>query len=123
MVDGYDNICDVIHESPQTIKVYSYITSQNVITFFCLYSWPDKSYKCYSTVTCKVLLNQPHSKLGQYWTVRCSMLTRQSSRGGFVVERLLHKLRDSIWMAMSYGTLTRNVPYFPLSSPTFIFIF
>ena len=25
---------------------------------------------CYSTVTCIVLLNRPHSKLGQHWAVR-----------------------------------------------------
>ena len=35
---------------------------------------------CYSTITCKVLLNQPHSKLGQNCAVRCSILTRHNIR-------------------------------------------
>ena len=37
-------------------------------------------YKCCSTVTCKVLMNRPHHKLGQYCTARCSILTTYATR-------------------------------------------
>ena len=39
-----------------------------------------KTNMCCSTITCKVLLNQPHSKLGQHCTVRCSILTKPINR-------------------------------------------
>ena len=31
----------------------------------------NHSHGCYSTLTCKVLLNRPHSKFGQHCTFRC----------------------------------------------------
>ena len=39
-----------------------------------------KIESCFSTGTCKVLLNQPHSKLGQHCPDRCSILTRRDNR-------------------------------------------
>ena len=36
--------------------------------------------KCYSTVTCQVLLNPPQPKLGQLCASRCSKLTRRANR-------------------------------------------
>ena len=38
------------------------------------------SHLCYCTITCKVLLNCPHSKLGPHCTVRCLILTRRDNR-------------------------------------------
>ena len=38
------------------------------------------SHRCYSTVTCKVLLNRPQHKLGQLCATRCSRLTRRTNR-------------------------------------------
>ena len=35
---------------------------------------------CYSTVTCKVLLNRPQHKIGQHCTIRCLILTRLDNR-------------------------------------------
>ena len=35
---------------------------------------------CYINVTCTVLLNRLHSKLGQHCTVRCLILTRSDNR-------------------------------------------
>ena len=37
-------------------------------------------YICLCTVKCKVLLNRPHSKLGEHCTVRCSILTKRIIR-------------------------------------------
>ena len=38
------------------------------------------SYKCFSTVTCKVLLNRTQPKLVQLCATRCSRLTRRANR-------------------------------------------
>ena len=40
----------------------------------------DSFYTCYSTITCKILLNKPHSKLGQHCAARYLILTRRDTR-------------------------------------------
>ena len=40
----------------------------------------EKMYLCHSTVTCKLLLNWPHGKLGQHCARSCSILAKHFSK-------------------------------------------
>ena len=41
------------------------------LSYVCLMNNHYGVNTCYSTVTCKVLLNQPHGKLSQQCAIRC----------------------------------------------------
>ena len=47
-------------------------------------------YTCYSTVTCKGLLNWPHSKLGQYCAYSLPNLGKRNNRRCASIALLLH---------------------------------
>ena len=61
----------------------------------------QKSSSWHSTVTCKVLLNRPHSKLGQHCAVRCFILTKPISRRCACLVLLCATLAP--WIRISFG--------------------
>ena len=71
---SHGNIVDRIFD----IKVQKNIRRR--YSWFSSYLRFEISNECYSTVTCKVLLNQPQCKVGQHWAARCSILTRRHNR-------------------------------------------
>ena len=77
--------------------------------YWCFHHTLEKLSKflnlCYSTLTCKVLLNQPHSKLGQHCAARSLILTRRNTRIRAYLALLVQS--SHLWIRMQNTHLSK----------------